>query len=236
MTARSESPSLDNTAWVLASLSGRAPVAALPTVRFEEGRVQGTDGCNRYTALYSTKGNAIEIGARAATTMMACAPEVMKQAESFMAALTGAKSYRVSGEELQLLASSGAVLATLAAQPQSLAGTSWRATDINNGKGGVASLIADSSVTMNFAADGKVSGSAGCNNYTASYQAEGNKLRFTPAAATRKMCAAPGVMDQEQAFFKALESVATMRMEGDALEMRTAENALAATFVRAPGR
>ena len=232
MTNTTESPSLDNTAWVLASLSGGASLATLPTARFEGGRVQGSDGCNRYSAPYSTKGSSIEVGARGATTQMACPPDVMKQAEAFMAALSGARTYRVSGGQLQLLAADGAVLAAFAAQPQSLAGTSWRATGINNGKGGVASLVADTTVTMNFSADGKVSGSAGCNNYAAGYTVDGNALQFTPAAATRKMCGAPGVMEQEQAFLKALESVATMRMEANRLEMRTAEGAIALTLAK----
>ena len=85
---------------------------------------------------------------------------------------------------------------------------------------------------MAFAADGKVGGSGGCNQYTSSYVVDGSALRFTLAAATRRMCAAAGVMEQEQAFFRALESVATMRMEGDRLEMRTADNATAMTLVR----
>jgi heat shock protein HslJ len=59
-------------------------------------------------------------------------------------------------------------------------------------------------------------------------------MRFTPAAATRRMCAGPGVMEQELAFFKALESVAAMRMEADRLEMRTAEGALALILLRTP--
>jgi heat shock protein HslJ len=41
------------------------------------------------------------------------------------------------------------------------------------------------------------------------------------------MCADPGVMAQEQAFFHALESVATMRMAGETLELRTNQGALA---------
>src|SRR5262249_58461255 len=121
---------------------------------------------------------------------------------------------------------------TFAAQSQSLAGTSWQATGINNGKGGVASLVADSRVTINFASDGKASGSGGCNTYTSTWKAEGNALAFAPAAATRRMCAAPGVMAQEQAFFNALESVPTVGMEGDTLEMRTAQGALALMLAR----
>jgi heat shock protein HslJ len=96
----------------------------------------------------------------------------------------------------------------------------------------VASLVADTKVTLSFASDGKASGSGGCNNYTTAWKAAGNTLAFTPAAATRRMCAAAGVMAQEQAFFNALESVATMRMEGDSLELRTAQGALAMSLVR----
>jgi len=236
MPTSAELPPLDGTAWVLSSLPGRTLLAKpQATARFEAGRVQGSDGCNRYSAPYTIKGSTLEIGPAGASTMMACPPEVTAQAAAFTAALFGAKSYRVSGTQLQLLAADGAVLSTFDAQPTSLAGTSWHATGINNGKGGVAGLVADSTVTMDFAAEGKVSGLAGCNSYTSSYQADGDKLRFTPAAATRRMCAAAGVMEQEQAFFKALASVATMRMEADRLELRTAEDALALSLVRAAG-
>lgn len=230
-----EPTSLDGTAWVLASLAGAAPSKDdAPTARFQAGRVTGTDGCNRFTVPYTTRGAAIEFGARGAMTQMACAPDAMKRADAFMAALSGARSYRISGSELQLLAANGAVLSTFTAQTQSLAATSWRATGINNGRQALVSLIADSSVTLAFAADGKVSGSAGCNNFTSTYLVAGNTLRFTPAAATRRMCEA-GVMEQEQAFLRALETVATMRMEGKRLELRTAEGALAVTLERSPG-
>jgi len=234
MTAPADSPPLDGSAWVLSSLAGRGVSGPAATARFEGGRVQGTDGCNRYSSAFSAKDSAIEIGPRGAATQMACPPEVMKQADAFAAALASARSYRVNAGQLQLIGADGAVLATLAAQPQSLAGTAWRATAINNGKGAVASLVADSSVTLAFAADGRVSGTGGCNRYTAGYLAEGNTLKFTPAAATRKMCPAPGVMEQEQAFFRALDSVATFRIEADRLEMRTAEDALALILGRGP--
>jgi heat shock protein HslJ len=42
-------------------------------------------------------------------------------------------------------------------------------------------------------------------------------------------------MEQEAAFLKALESVATSRVEADKLELRTADGALAAMFERAGG-
>jgi heat shock protein HslJ len=165
---------------------------------------------------------------------MACPSDVMKQADEFMAALTAAARYRVSGGKLSLLGGDGAVLATFAPQPQSLAGSSWRATGINNGKGGVVSVLADTSVTISFAKDGKAVGSAGCNNFVSTYQEAGGALTFTPAAATRRTCATPGVMEQERFFLKALETVATLRIEGDGLELRTKDGALAVDLRRSP--
>ncbi|HEY4169987.1 MAG TPA: META domain-containing protein [Reyranella sp.] len=233
MAATAQSPSLDGTAWVLTSLAGRAVTGPAVTGHFENGRVQGTDGCNRYTSTYTTKGTAIQIGPKGAATQMACLPDVMKQASAFAAALAGARTYRVNAGRLELMGGDGAILSTFAAQPQSLAGSSWHATGINNGRDAVVSLVAGSTATMRFAADGKVSGSGGCNTYTSTWKADGNALAFTPAAATRKMCD-PGVMTQEQAFFAALGSVATMRLEGDGLELRTAQGALAVMLTRTP--
>ncbi|MBS0522587.1 MAG: META domain-containing protein, partial [Proteobacteria bacterium] len=192
MAATADSPSLEGTAWVLTSLAGRNVSGPAATGRFENGRMQGTDGCNRYSSTYTTTGSSIRIGPKGATTQMACPPDVMKQAELFAASLVGARTYRVAAGQLQLIGADGAILSTFAAQPRSLAGTSWRATGINNGKDAVASVIADSTVTMSFASDGKVSGSGGCNRYTSTWKADGNALAFTPAAATRMMCAAPG--------------------------------------------
>lgn len=236
MPSSSSSPDLNGTAWVLSSLPGHAlqPDSAA-TLRFEGGRLQGTDGCNRYSAPYTLTGSALQVGPRGASTQMACPPAVMMQAELFMNALTRATAYRVVEGQLQLQTADGAVVATFARQSQTLAGTSWRATAINNGKGAVVSVVRDSAVTMSFADDGKASGSAGCNRYTASYRADRNALRFSSAAATRKFCPAPGLMEQEQQLFDALESVATMRLEGDRLEMRTEQGALALTLTRSAG-
>jgi heat shock protein HslJ len=231
-----ENSSLDGTAWILKSLDGHQPVAGTTaTLRFESGRAQGTDGCNRYSAPVAIQGANISIGPRAATTNMACPPDIMKQADRFMAALSSAGRYRLSGGQLSLLGADGAALATFTPQPQSLAGSTWQATGINNGRGGVVSVLPGTTVTLSFGKDGKAAGSAGCNNYTSAYQEGGGALTFTAPAATRRMCTAAGVMEQEEFFLKALETVATMRMEGDGLELRTKDGALAVEFRRIPG-
>jgi len=235
VSSSTDSLSLDGTAWVLSSLAAQpALVGSSPTARFEGGRIQGSDGCNRYTMPYRFSGSAFEAGPSGAATQMACPPDVMKQASAFASALTSARIAKVKDGNLELLAD-GAVLATFRAQSRTLAGTSWNVTGINNGREAVVSLVAGSTVTLTFGADGRAAGSAGCNQYTAGYLASGPKLVFKAPAATRKMCADSAVMEQEQAFLKALETVATMRFEGNRLELRTASGALAATLNRTSG-
>jgi len=235
--APAEASSLEGTAWILQSLGGRAFAGGVTaTLRFEAGRANGTDGCNRYTAPVTIQGTNITIGPHGATTKMACLPDIMKQSDAFMAALSSAARYRVSGGMLELLSGDGAVLAKFDPQLQSLAGSSWSATGINNGREAVVSVLEGTSVTMNFGKDDRVSGSAGCNNYTSTYREHGGTLTFTAPAATRRMCVIPGVMEQEKFFFKALESVATMRIEANDLELRSSDGALALSFRRSAER
>jgi heat shock protein HslJ len=111
-----EPPSLDGTAWVLSDLPGRSLLSGQPaTLQFQAGKVMGTDGCNRYTAPYTSQGGALEVSP-GAMTRMACPEDRMQQADAFMAALTGAKPYRVGSGKLDLLGADGAVLATLTKQ------------------------------------------------------------------------------------------------------------------------
>jgi heat shock protein HslJ len=114
-----------------------------------------------------------------------------------------------------------------AAEPVSLENRPWQVTAYNNGKGGFTSVIIGSELSMLYE-DGTVSGSAGCNNYNAPYELDGESITVGPAATTRKFCGDPeGIMDQETQFLEALQSVAVYTIDGDSLEMRTAEGSLA---------
>jgi len=225
---------LNGTAWVLSSLPGRSLLAgSAVTLRFEDGRVQGSDGCNRYVALYTATDTALQVAPSAASTQMACAQPLMEQAEAFMRALTQARTYRIQSGQLELLTADGVLLASHVPQPQALAGTSWRVTGYNNGREALVSVMAGTKVTMLFSSDGRVSGSAGCNLYSAPYTSQGFRLSFGAAAATRRMCAQPdGVMEQERQFLKALETVASARLEGNALDLRTVSGQLALTLAK----
>jgi heat shock protein HslJ len=141
--------------------------------------------------------------------------------------LTDAVSYKIDAQQLMLLNASGKTLASFSKQSTQLGGTSWLVTSSNNGKQAVVSTVIETKLTANFGTDGKLSGSAGCNNYMASYEVSGKSIKIGAIAATRKMCIKADVMEQEQQFLKALETVATYQFDGNRLELRTATNALA---------
>ena len=63
---------------------------------------------------------------------------------------------------------------------------------------------------------GRVAGLGGCNRFGGTYDHDGDRLSFSPLAATRMAC--PGeVMKVEQAFFDMLANVRQAKVEGSSL-------------------
>jgi heat shock protein HslJ len=119
-----------------------------------------------------------------------------------------------------------------------LTNTVWEAIGYNNGKQAVVSLIIGTEITAMFGEDGTLSGSAGCNNYNATYESEAapggaeGTIAIGPSATTRKFCAEPeGTMDQEGLYLAALEMADVYRIDGDRLQLRTSEGSLVADYI-----
>lgn len=55
-------------------------------------------------------------------------------------------------------------------------------------------------------ADGRASGSTGCNSFGGSVSVEGDRIDFGALATTRRACMGEGVMEQERRFTEALEA------------------------------
>jgi heat shock protein HslJ len=83
----------------------------------------------------------------------------------------------------------------------------WVVEDLAGG-----GVIDRSRITLNFDAEGRVSGRASCNRYTAGYQQQGGSLSFTSAAATKMACA-ESLMNQEQAFFRILGAISRFTID-----------------------
>ena len=99
----------------------------------------------------------------------------------------------------------------------------WEVTSFLQGDG-VSSLVEGSRITATFAEGGKLSGSAGCNDYTGTYTLGAGELKITDVSATELACEIPaGVMEQEQAFLAALPRTAGYTLEGRSLTLLTEE-------------
>lgn len=224
---------LGGTNWVLSTLNGQLPLAGSTiTLQLgEDGSATGSDGCNRFTTTYTASRSTINFEP-AASTMMACPEAVATQANDFMAALDAANRYQVRGGQLTLLDGT-TVLATFVAAKADLAGTTWLVTGYNNGREAVVSPLLGADIIVNIDDANLISGNAGCNDFFALVQATDNVIEIDGVGATRRRCATPaGVMEQEAEFFAALESAATFTVDGDFIELRNADDAIAVHMVR----
>jgi heat shock protein HslJ len=233
---RDASADLTGTSWMLSSLDGNLPVPGTTvTLQLgEDGSASGSDGCNRFRTTFSQSGARLTFDQPGALTMMACPEPVMDQARAFMAALASTTRFTATEDELVLRAGNKH-LATFVATSQDLAGSAWDVVSFNNGREAVVGLLPGTEISANFGGQGELTGTAGCNQYSASYSVDGSAIEIGPAATTFKFCAEPpGVMEQEAEYLAALASAATYRIEGDILEMRTAGDQIAIIANRVP--
>ncbi|MEZ4515632.1 MAG: META domain-containing protein [Chloroflexota bacterium] len=229
---------LEGTRWILTSYleADGTTATALSnieaTATFEGGTVSGKSSCNRYSAGYTVKGDMLIVSEGMRSTLMACSPAILHQEQQFQTNLRSAATYEINGNVLTISDTTDRVVLTMEADtPIPLATTTWVARNYNNGKQAVVSVLTDTKITALFNEDGRLGGSAGCNNYTAGYEIEDDKITIAAPAATRKMCIQPeGIMEQESLYLQALVTAATFRIDGQILELRTDTGALVASF------
>jgi heat shock protein HslJ len=210
----------------------------LATATFSDGRVSGSAGCNRYMGAFALDGRSMRLTG-IASTMRACPPPHSTVEAAFLSALDRVTGFALAAGRLDLLSADGAVLLRFEPRPAiPLVGTTWSAVGVNNGRGGVTSLVAGSAISATFAADGRVSGETGCNAFHGPYSLDGSRLRVGPLATTRRACPDEQLREQEGWLIGALERVATFSVDGDELELRAEDGALQVglRMLRAPER
>lgn len=189
----------------------------------DEGKVAGSAGCNRYFASYEVDGTEMSIGP-AGTTLRACMNEdIAEQERTYLALLNTTTSFAIEGDRLSLMDENGtAVLVFVKTEGPTalpLVGTTWVLDTYHLGDIAVR-VIEGTEITAVFGEDGKLTGSGGCNNYFATYNVSGSSLTFGPAGSTKKICAEPeGIMEQEERYLSILKAVRSYEIEGNQLEL-----------------
>jgi heat shock protein HslJ len=212
------------------------------TVLYFWDRYAGFDGCNWFLGAYSaTTGGELRMQTPA-RTINQCGPEELEQQSLlYISSLQNVTEYRREGQQLIANTVDDQRLLTYnPAKPVPMLGTEWALTlwwfadDLL-----WMPVVPTSMTTITFGQGGQASGSGGCNNYSVSYEgdlqiekvieatdtyAELPTLTFGPVTAQFVACAEPeDIMDQEQAYFTALGSVAYYFKLGGMLMMLDAE-------------
>jgi heat shock protein HslJ len=197
-----------------------------PTMKFEDGAVSGSTGCNQFSGGYTASGDTLEIG-EVASTQMACPGPAMQVERAFLDTLPRIAGWRMDGDELVLADGDGKELLRLS-EP-SVVGD-WDTTSFRQ-PNAVASPLPGTEITATFAQDGTLSGSAGCNRYSAGYTVDGGAIAIERPVLTRKACTSPdGVMEQEQQYVEALPRAASFTLEGERLTLLAADGTIIASY------
>ena len=217
---------LDNTFWYLSAMGDKATLPGTEvTAGFEinadgvTGKMSGSGGCNAYN---TTIGENFAVDP-IASTKKACETPVMDQESTYFSWLASAYNYDRAGD--QLLISTGNGVLTFNSRPildqsRELQNVTWYAISYEQSK-----AVQGSNPTAFFATDGSsLSGNTGCNDYTGTYSAQqGNKLSISGFASTQAACASDALTRQEQAVLRLLPTAVSYAVNGNQLQVRTAE-------------
>jgi heat shock protein HslJ len=225
---------LAGTGWQLDSLFGPAeptPVVpgSNPTLSFGPDRYLGFGGCNWFQGLYILKGTTISINAPAFTRFGCTANTPTSVQEStFVSMFQNIAKYEIKDSKLMLYMGDDRLLMTLVPlEPVTFEGTTWElnfyyATDTAMW----APPLTGTKITAQF--DGqKVSGYAGCNDYSGQYQRSADgQLTFTALSTTKKTCSVPAdVMQQESAYLSMLGTVGLIQQFPRAIQLSSSSDA-----------
>ena len=111
-TAVATPQTLADTSWRVIDILGRPASAASSTLSFGADGVSGNSGCNDFRGNAEIEGDHVKVGALATTRKM-CTPPVNGQETVFLETLSLTHSWRRTGDKLELLDESGALLISL---------------------------------------------------------------------------------------------------------------------------
>ncbi len=111
--------------------------------------------------------------------------------------------------------------------------SSWTLQSVMDSTGILIPARSGTDVTAMFSREGHMSGNAGCNMYSAGYQARDYSINITGTSSTKMFCQGPGVMEQESAFLADLSKVSSFRVGGSTLKFYDASGKTVLVFVPA---
>ena len=230
--------SLTDTVWVMESygdMNNPTPAEkgiSVTAIFSPEGILNGSGGCNVYSAAYAVQGNSMQIQPPV-STLMAC-PQGMDQELNYLAALGAAESYQIVGVRLQILYAGGSSAINYTSKNLPLENTLWTLVTLN----GVPSTNDPAPVTALFEPGdepqkGVLGGIAQCNSYQANYTVDGTMLTVEKASTTRMYCS-DEQMQAETTYLQLLETAQSYEVLGQTLTVTSESGTLIYAANRAP--
>lgn len=111
--------------------------------------------------------------------------------------------------------------------------TNWTLQSCRDSTGILVPAQSGTEVTAKFESDGRVSGRAGCNGYSAAYTTRDYSISIIGIGSTKMLCHGPGIMGQESAFLSDLSIAASFRVSDSTLKFYDANGKTVLVFVPA---
>jgi heat shock protein HslJ len=185
-----------------------------------DGRLTAQAGCNHLGGAADLDDGRLVIGEMEMTDM-GCDPPHHEQDRWLGEFLRSRPALRLTGGEL-ILEGGGTRIAftdrAVADPDRPLAGPEW-ILDTLLDKQAAGSVPAGVQATLTFGADGRLTGSGGCNQLTGSYTATGDRITFTAVGSTKMACPG-GERDRvERAVMAVLRGEVTYTIEANRLTL-----------------
>ncbi len=225
-------PSIRGTSWTLIQINGQPVVEnSLPTLSIEENAVGGNASCNSFGGDFSQDGEKVRIGPLFSTMMACLEPGYMEQETAYLQALEASTGFRMESGELTLVNEEGEALLVFKPYQPPLGEKTWILIAYAMPPG-ITTPLPNTQVTAQFT-NGEVRGSTGCNQYSATYSQQDDKIRFESVIITKMFCAEPeGLMQQETDFIHAFSLATSYKMEGPILNFYNADGQTVLQFMQ----
>jgi heat shock protein HslJ len=95
----------------------------------------------------------------------------------------------------------------------------WTLESYGDTTGTLVQVQPGTQITAVFRLDGRLSGSAGCNRYSANYTVRDLAITISPPISTTIVCDDPRIMQQESAYINNLQRTAVLRINESSLKL-----------------
>jgi heat shock protein HslJ len=114
---------------------------------------------------------------------------------------------------------------SVSASSQNLTGSIWLLSELNG-----QAPITGTAITSEFDDDGRVGGSSGCNNYSTTYEVNGDQITFGESMASTMMACPEPIMEQERDYLQVLANTTTFEIMDDELILEDSSGNVLARF------